>query len=114
MSNNTNGNNGTSFNEIATQLADRVKEWVRKGSERRITVEDKNGRTWVNTTLTTFAVIGFVLLVIFDWFAVIVALIAAFVLKPTFKVVRLIRSDQPESDESEKSNKKVNIKVEHV
>jgi hypothetical protein len=92
----TDENNNTSFNDVANQVADRIKELVRKGNERRIVVSDKSDKVWVNTSLTIFAVAAVVLFAIFDWFAVLVAIVAAFVLKLTVNVQKAVVDDESE------------------
>jgi hypothetical protein len=93
----TDETNNTNFNDVANQVVDRVKELIRKGNERRIVVSDKSDKVWVNTSLTIFAVAAVVLFAIFDWFAVFVAIVAAFVLKLTVNVQKVVSAN--DSDE---------------
>ena len=74
------------------ELKDKIKELIREGNIRRLTVKDPDGRTILDIPLT-FGVVG----ALFAPFAAVIAMIAALVTECT---VTVVREETPYSDDA--------------
>lgn len=81
------------FQVKGEELMETVKEWIREGSIRRITVRDGNDRTLLDIPLT-IGVVG----ALFAPFAVAIGMVAALATDCT---VTVIRDEDAESEDAE-------------